>query len=85
MHKAKFGLASPLANITDDVGAGPFGLVFDKGQFGIRNVPHNLLARNEFSNALCGSVNVLVLIGKFGVKPVCLAIHLPRPPNRERR
>lgn len=70
MRKTKFGLAAPSGNIKDDVGADPLALVFDKGQFGIRDVPHNLLARSEFRNALCGGVNVLVLIDKFGVKPV---------------
>jgi hypothetical protein len=80
MRKAELGLAVLSADLKDNVSADPFGLVFDKGQFGVSNMPHNLLAGNEFRYLLGGLVYVLVAICEFGAKPAGIAVELSGPP-----
>ena len=80
MCKVELGLAALSDDLKNNVGADPFGLIFDKGQFSVRNMPHNLLAGNEFRYLLCGLVHVLVAVREFGAKPGGVTVDFSRPP-----
>jgi hypothetical protein len=47
MRKAQLGLAALLCDLKDNVSADPLGLVFDKGQFGVSNMPHYIFCRER--------------------------------------
>lgn len=73
MGKADFGLAVRLGDIEDDIGAHPFGLVGDKIQLALDDVPDDPAAGHQFDSALLAVVDVLEAVGPF------LAHHIGGP------
>src|ERR1017187_6314809 len=81
MRKAQLGLAGLLDDFKNNVSTDPLGLVLEKGQVGVRNMPHYLPARNQFRHVLPGDVKVLVAVSEFGANLVGIAHDLSRPPT----
>ena len=70
MCKAKLGLAVLLGNLKDNVSAVPLGLVFDKVNMAVQDMPYDFLAWHQFSNLLGGAVKVFVAIRKLSTEIV---------------
>jgi hypothetical protein len=52
VRKAKFGLVALLADFKDNVSAFPLGLVFDKVNAAVQDMPYDFLTWYEFSDIL---------------------------------
>jgi hypothetical protein len=68
VRKAQLGLVALLGDLKENVSAVPLSLVFDKADLGVKDVPHNFLARHQFSDLLAAAVNVLVSVRKLGTE-----------------
>jgi len=75
------GLAGLAGNFKNNVSSDPLRLVLDKGQFGVGNMPHYLLAGNEFRDLLRGAVRIFVTIRELSSQLVGGALDLSRPPS----
>jgi hypothetical protein len=64
-----------LGDFKDNVCVGPLGLVFDKVEVVLQNVPNDFLARYEFGDFECTTVNVLVVVIKHSAEFVGVSLN----------
>jgi hypothetical protein len=76
MGEAELGLVTLRGDLKDNVGAVPLGFVFDEVNFGIQDMPHDFLARHQFSDPLGAAVNVLVAVRKLSTEFVGTTVNL---------
>src|SRR4029453_7680744 len=78
--EAQFGLSPLPVDLKDDVGAVPFGSVFDKVDVAVHDMPDHFFAWHPFSNPLSRLVDVLIAVRELGAEPVCASVNFSRPP-----
>jgi hypothetical protein len=74
--KAKFDLVTFLADLKDDVGTRPFGLIFNKTNAAVRGMPYNFPAWYKFNDLMDAAMNVLSTELKLGAEFVSVARNL---------
>src|SRR3984885_9639362 len=80
MRKSELGLSALSGDLEHDLSPDPLLLVFNEGQFGVHNMPHDLFSGNELRYLLCGRMHVPVAVSEFGSEPVGVSVDLSRPP-----
>jgi len=68
VRKANFGFVTLLGNFKDNVSAIPLGLVRNKVEVVVQDMPYDFLAGDEFGDFECATVNVLVMVIKHGTE-----------------
>jgi len=81
VRKTKFGLATLPGDLEDNVSAIPLGLVFDKVDAGLWDMPYDLLSWHPFGDLVGAEVKFFVVELKFSTEFVSSAFDFFRPPS----
>ena len=76
MRKADFGLVVFSVDLKDNVSAIPLGLVFDKVEAAVKDMPHYFLTRHKFGNLLSTAVKVFETIGKHSAELIGTTLNI---------
>jgi hypothetical protein len=80
MREAEFSLVALPGNLKHDVSAIPFGLVLNKVDAGVRDMPDDFFAGHQFGDLVGAAVKVFVVELKLCAEFVGAAFDLFRPP-----
>src|SRR3990172_5712602 len=75
VRKVNFCFVTLLGNFKDNICALPLALVLNKVKVVVQNMPNDFLARHEFGDFECTTVNVLVVVIKHSAEFVGVALN----------
>ena len=75
MGKGNFRFIAPSGNVKDNIGPRPLGFVLNKVKVVVQNMLDDFLARHEFDDVECATVNVLVVVLKLSTELVGVTLN----------